>query len=112
MYTPLSVDSIVCFFQSISKACVHFCAHVCAFFCFVVAVAQVKIPSCTLYHYDVSIVPDKCPRRVNREIIEELVKVNADQFAHHKPVFDGRKNLYSRKLLPIGKDRVSTSVNE
>ncbi len=72
----------------------------------VVHFVQVKIPSCTLYHYDVSIIPDKCPRRVNREIIEELVKVHADQFAHHKPVFDGRKNLYSRKMLPIGKERV------
>jgi len=38
------------------------------------------------------------------------VKVHADQFAHHKPVFDGRKNLYSRKLLPIGKDRVWGTV--
>ena len=67
---------------------------------------QVKIPSCTLYHYDVTIVPDKCPRRVNREIIEALVQSHTDQFAHQKPVFDGRKNLYSRKLLPIGKERV------
>jgi len=67
---------------------------------------QVKIPNCVLYHYDVSIVPDKCPRRVNREIVEALVQAQAEYFAHQKPVFDGRKNLYSRKPLPIGRDRV------
>ena len=69
---------------------------------------QVKIPSCVLYHYDVAIVPDKCPRRVNREIIEALINAHADYFGHQKPVFDGRRNLYSRRPLPIGRDRVST----
>ena len=68
---------------------------------------QVKIPSCVLYHYDVAIIPDKCPRRVNREIIEALIGAHADYFGHQKPVFDGRKNLYSRRPLPIGRDRVS-----
>ena len=71
---------------------------------------QVKIPSCVLYHYDVAIIPDKCPRRVNREIIEALIGAHADYFGHQKPVFDGRKNLYSRRPLPIGRDRVSFSV--
>jgi len=70
----------------------------------------VKIPNCVLYHYDVSIVPDKCPRRVNREIVEALVQAQAEYFAHQKPVFDGRKNLYSRKPLPIGRDRVEVNV--
>lgn len=68
---------------------------------------QVRIPSCVVYHYDVAIVPDKCPRRVNREIVEALVQAHADYFGHQKPVFDGRKNLYSRRPLPIGRDRVS-----
>ena len=72
---------------------------------------QVKIPSCVLYHYDVAIIPDKCPRRVNREIIEALISAHADYFGHQKPVFDGRKNLYSRRPLPIGRDRVSSSFH-
>ena len=72
---------------------------------------QVKIPSCVLYHYDVAIVPDKCPRRVNREIIEALINAHADYFGHQKPVFDGRKNLYSRRPLPIGRDRVSVHTH-
>ena len=66
-----------------------------------------SFPPCSvLYHYDVAIVPDKCPRRVNREIVEALVQSHADYFINQKPVFDGRKNLYSRKPLPIGRDRV------
>lgn len=71
---------------------------------------QVKIPNCILYHYDVSIIPDKCPRRVNREIVEALVQNHGEYFAMQKPVFDGRKNLYSRKPLPIGRDRVEVVV--
>ena len=67
---------------------------------------QVKIPNCSLYHYDVTITPDKCPRRVNREIIETLVNTHKEYFGQQKPVFDGRKNLYSRKSLPIGRERV------
>lgn len=35
---------------------------------------KVKIPDTDLHHYDVDIRPDKCPRRVNREIIENMVE--------------------------------------
>ena len=34
---------------------------------------QVQIPNGDLHHYDVDIKPDKCPRRVNREIVENMV---------------------------------------
>ena len=62
-----------------------------------------------LYHYDIAIHPDKCPRRVNREIVEALVQTRMEYFGDQKPVFDGKKNLYSRKQLPgIGRERVST----
>ncbi|CAI8029977.1 Protein argonaute-1 [Geodia barretti] len=67
---------------------------------------QVKIPNCCLYHYDITITPDKCPRKVNREIIEVLVNTHKEFFGQQKPVFDGRKNLYSKKALPIGRERV------
>ena len=86
----------VCKRKERERECVHYCLFL-----------QVKIPSCVLYHYDVAIIPDKCPRRVNREIIEALIGAHADYFGHQKPVFDGRKNLYSRRPLPIGRDRVS-----
>ena len=35
---------------------------------------KVTIPNGDLHHYDVDIKPDKCPRRVNREIIETMVE--------------------------------------
>ena len=64
-----------------------------------------------LHHYDVAINPDKCPRRVNREIIDALVKMKTEYFENERPVFDGRKNLYSVKPLPgIGRDRVRTDI--
>ena len=31
-------------------------------------------------------------------------------FSGQKPVFDGRRNLYSREPLPIGKEKVSVVV--
>ena len=73
---------------------------------------QVKIPTFVLHHYDVAINPDKCPRRVNREIVDALVKMNTEYFENQRPVFDGRKNLYSVKPLPgIGRDRVCMYVH-
>ncbi len=62
---------------------------------------QVVIPSNLLIHYyDVSIQPEKCPRRVNREVIDTLMRANK-RFVGAKPVFDGRNNLYTKDLLPI-----------
>ncbi|XP_065940936.1 protein argonaute-2 isoform X4 [Magallana gigas] len=72
---------------------------------------QVRIPKGVLHHYDISIVPDKCPRRVNREIIETMVTAYSQKiFSGQKPVFDGRKNLYSREPLPIGREKVDLEV--
>ena len=65
-----------------------------------------------LYHYDIAIQPDKCPRRVNREIIEALIQTRSEYFEEQRPVFDGKKNLYSRRPLPgIGRDRVSDNIS-
>ncbi|XP_064383428.1 protein argonaute-2-like [Halichondria panicea] len=72
---------------------------------------KVQIPSCVLYHYDISIIPEKCPRRVNREIVETLVQVHGEYFGRQKPVFDGRKNLYCRRPLPIGRDKIEVTVS-
>jgi hypothetical protein len=43
-----------------------------------------------------------------REIIERMVQAYSQRiFNGQKPVFDGRKNLYSRDPLPnIGRDKV------
>ena len=72
---------------------------------------QVRIPKGVIHHYDIAITPDKCPRRVNREIVETMVTAYSQKiFSGQKPVFDGRKNLYSRDPLPIGRERVELEV--
>lgn len=55
--------------------------------------------------------PEKCLRRVNREIVEHMVQHFKTQiFGDRKPVFDGRKNLYTAMPLPIGRDKVELEV--
>lgn len=69
------------------------------------------IPKIDIYHYELDIKPEKCPRRVNREIVEHMVQHFKTQiFGDRKPVFDGRKNLYTAMPLPIGRDKVELEV--
>ncbi|NP_001295590.1 protein argonaute-2 [Strongylocentrotus purpuratus] len=68
---------------------------------------QVKIPSIEIFHYDVTISPDKCPRRVNRDVIDTLVNAyKARYFQNNLPVFDGRRNMYTKEQLPLENERV------
>ncbi|KAE8750333.1 Argonaute 1 [Frankliniella occidentalis] len=71
---------------------------------------QVTMPRGFVHHYDINIQPDKCPRKVNREIIETMVHAYSKIFGTLRPVFDGRNNLYTRDPLPIGNDRVELEV--
>uniref|UniRef100_A0AAR5NZG1 Protein argonaute-1 n=1 Tax=Dendroctonus ponderosae TaxID=77166 RepID=A0AAR5NZG1_DENPD len=71
---------------------------------------QICMPRGFVHHYDVNIQPDKCPRKVNREIIETMVKSYGKIFGTLKPVFDGRNNLYTRDPLPIGNSREELEV--
>ncbi|CBY20341.1 unnamed protein product [Oikopleura dioica] len=72
---------------------------------------KVNIPNTDLHHYDVDIRPDKCPRRVNREIIENMVENFRNQiFQDRRPVFDGRRNMYTAHPLPIDRQRVELDV--
>ena len=68
------------------------------------------MPRGYMHHYDVAIQPDKCPRKVNRDIIETMVNAYSKIFGHRKPVFDGRSNLYTREPLPIGNEPVDLEV--
>lgn len=69
------------------------------------------MPRGYVHHYDISIQPDKCPRKVNREIVETMVHAYTKIFQSRKPVFDGRNNLYTRDPLPIGHDKVELEVS-
>ncbi|KAF5396119.1 Eukaryotic translation initiation factor 2C [Paragonimus heterotremus] len=73
---------------------------------------EIRMPKGFLHHYDVSITPEKCPRRVNREIIETMVNSMhyKKYFYNQKPVFDGRRNMYTREPLPISKEKVELEV--
>ena len=66
----------------------------------------VTFPQGELYHYDVTITP-KCPKRINRVVFEALMKTYAGKLVRdQKPAFDGNKNMYCRKQLPIPDGKV------
>lgn len=80
---------------------------------------QISMPRGFLHHYEITITPDKCPRKINRQIMETVVQSYVKLFPKHKPVFDGRKNMYTKEELQFqnckdlevtlpgeGKDRV------
>ena len=67
-----------------------------------------QIPDGFIYHYDVDISPSKCPRSINREVMQTAVKNYARELGNYYPVFDGKKNLYTRRKLP----RDSVSLND
>ncbi|XP_037082882.1 protein argonaute-2-like isoform X2 [Pollicipes pollicipes] len=71
---------------------------------------QISMPRGFVHHYVISIQPDKCPRKVNRDIIETMVTSYAKIFSTMKPVFDGRSSMYTRDPLPIGKEKVDLEV--
>uniref|UniRef100_A0A0N5A9X1 Protein argonaute-1 n=1 Tax=Syphacia muris TaxID=451379 RepID=A0A0N5A9X1_9BILA len=70
----------------------------------------VRIPGGNIQHYLVDVQPDKCPRRVNREIVNNMIRAYTRIFNNIRPVYDGKKNMYTRDALPIGRDRVELEV--
>ncbi|XP_075752050.1 protein argonaute-2-like isoform X2 [Rhipicephalus microplus] len=68
----------------------------------------ISMPGWRLYHYDVTITPEKCPHSVNREVIDAIVKSYSGTFGSQKPVFDGRKNMYA--TIPLARDGVDLLV--
>lgn len=72
---------------------------------------QVEIPKIDVYLYEVDIKPDKCPRRVNREVVDSMVqhfKVNI--FGDCRPVYDGKRSLYTANPLPVATTGVDLDV--
>ncbi|KAF9434815.1 argonaute 1 [Entomortierella beljakovae] len=59
-----------------------------------------KLPNVTVHHYDVTIGSEDLPPLVNRKIYEDLiVTYGKSDFDGIRPVYDGRKNLFSPKAL-------------
>ena len=64
---------------------------------------ELKIPhDVIIHHYDVTISDgkqeDKIPKGMARQLFEDLVNNNSKVFKT-RPVFDGRKNMYSKEPL-------------
>ncbi|XP_058074962.1 protein argonaute MEL1-like [Magnolia sinica] len=65
---------------------------------FLVDIAEDK----DLCHYDVSVSPEVASRGTNRAIIQELVATYKEShLGRRKPVYDGRKSLYTAGPLPF-----------
>ncbi|KAK0407213.1 hypothetical protein QR680_019080 [Steinernema hermaphroditum] len=69
----------------------------------------VRMPGGMIQHYMVDVQPDKCPRRVNREIIATMIR-STRIFDNTRPVYDGKRNMYTRHPLPVGRERVDLEV--
>lgn len=72
---------------------------------------KVSIPGGNVQYYQVDVSPEKCPRKVNRDVIKALISSYPSVFVSTKLVYDGKKNMYTRELLPIGTDRNEFEVN-
>ena len=69
------------------------------------------MPRGYIHHYHVTITPDKCPRKVNRDIIDTMVQKYSRIFGNLKPVFDGRNNMYTREpMQAIGMEQIELEV--
>uniref|UniRef100_A0A8D3CZW2 Protein argonaute-1 n=1 Tax=Scophthalmus maximus TaxID=52904 RepID=A0A8D3CZW2_SCOMX len=72
---------------------------------------QVEIPKIDVYLYEVDIKPDKCPRRVNREVVDSMVQhFKVTIFGDRLPVYDGKRSLYTATPLPVATSGVDLDV--
>ncbi|KAF9930836.1 Eukaryotic translation initiation factor 2C [Linnemannia zychae] len=60
-----------------------------------------QLPNINIYHYDVTITPD-VPPIVNRRIFGRMIEVyGKSELNSTRPVFDGRKNIFSPRAFPF-----------
>uniref|UniRef100_A0AAQ4NS90 Argonaute RISC catalytic component 3a n=1 Tax=Gasterosteus aculeatus aculeatus TaxID=481459 RepID=A0AAQ4NS90_GASAC len=72
---------------------------------------QVEIPKIDVYLYEVDIKPDKCPRRVNREVVDSMVQhFKVTIFGDCLPVYDGKRSLYTASPIPVATGGVDLDV--
>ncbi|XP_043230773.1 protein argonaute-2-like [Amphibalanus amphitrite] len=62
-----------------------------------------------VYHYDVEF-EKRMPKTVKRRIFDKAMKENA-QFGKYFPVFDGEKNMYTARQLPLKGKQVDMTVS-
>ncbi|XP_026999650.1 protein argonaute-3 isoform X3 [Tachysurus fulvidraco] len=72
---------------------------------------QVDIPKMDVYLYEVGIKPERCPRRVNREVVDSMVQhFKVTIFGDRRPVYDGKRSLYTAQPLPVATGGVDLDV--
>jgi hypothetical protein len=60
------------------------------------------LPDANIHHYDITISPD-VPPALNRKIYKKFEEIHSERdLGRTRPVYDGRKNLYTAKPLPFG----------
>jgi hypothetical protein len=65
---------------------------------------MLTLPGQDIHHYDIKITPE-VPPSLNRKIFRQLVKLySKEKLDGTAIVFDGRRNIYAPKALPIGED--------
>lgn len=63
-----------------------------------------------IQHYAIDIQPDKCPRKVNRDIVDTMVQSFPQYFSDVRPVYDGKKSMYTSVQLPLPGGKVELDV--
>ncbi|XP_060847719.1 protein argonaute-2-like [Rhopalosiphum padi] len=71
---------------------------------------QISIPQMIVHNYNISIQPNNYPQMVNRKVFQTMVAAYKKVFSSIQPVFDGKKNFYTKDPLPFGKDQVELEV--
>ncbi|KAF9207103.1 eukaryotic translation initiation factor 2C, 2 [Haplosporangium sp. Z 27] len=60
-----------------------------------------QLPNITIHHYDMSVTPD-VPPLLNRKIFDQFITLYRESdLEGTRPVFDGRKNMFSPKKFPF-----------
>ncbi|CEF69226.1 Protein argonaute-4 [Strongyloides ratti] len=72
---------------------------------------KVSMPIGDVEYYHVDIMPEKCPRKINRDVVKALIQAYPEVFNSTLPVYDGKKNMYTRKKLQISENDIELEVN-
>ena len=72
---------------------------------------SLQFEKCFIYQYRVVIQPDKYPKKINREIVDFLIKCKPYLFNGLRPVYDGRNFLYTKHMWAHGEKVRLTSFH-
>ncbi|TYG72081.1 hypothetical protein ES288_D05G451400v1 [Gossypium darwinii] len=72
-----------------------------------------EFPNKDLYQYDVIITPEVTLRRVNRDVMQQLVSLyKCSDLGERDPAYDGRKSLYTAGSLPFESKEFKVTISD